>query len=168
MKKIKIIYTRIRKYTKNIRYFFQYTKIHIREKLVKYTNIHDIRNFCLDYISSGYPLACCVLYNSPNVSVALQVDAPPNGPNPNDDSTSAPNEPEVDRELGEDRRATAPVSRNRPRPSPLRSRDARSRHYASSAIAITIVCRHSCNDSSQHATVRSENEAAATCLQVLS
>ena len=33
---------------------FQYTKIHIGENLVKYTCIHVIRNFCLDYISSMY------------------------------------------------------------------------------------------------------------------
>ena len=32
--------------------FFKYTKIHIRENLVKYTYIHDIGNFYLDYILS--------------------------------------------------------------------------------------------------------------------
>ena len=39
------IYKNIRKY----RIFFQYMKIHLRENLLKYTYIYDIRNFWLDY-----------------------------------------------------------------------------------------------------------------------
>ena len=45
-------YTRIQKYTKNIRYFFNIRK-NIRENLVKYTYLHDLRKICLDYISNS-------------------------------------------------------------------------------------------------------------------
>ena len=43
------IYENIRKYT----IFIQYTKIHTRLNLLKYTYIYDIRKFYLDYSPSG-------------------------------------------------------------------------------------------------------------------